>query len=90
MFCYSNYKKSFTAKLLVDITPGSFISLKSKVSGGRKSDSQLTIESWLIDLLDDGDVPADKGFPDIRTTIDKSGKKVVLVMPPFLEKNSIF
>ena len=44
VFCYSNYKKSFTAKLLVGITPGGFISLKSKVSGGRKSDSQMTIE----------------------------------------------
>ena len=51
----------------------------------------MTIESGLIDLLKDGDVVlADKGFPDIRTTIDKSGKKVVLIMPPFLEKKTEF
>lgn len=47
IFCYSHYKKGFTAKLLIGITPSGFISFKSKVSGGRKSDSQLTVESGL-------------------------------------------
>lgn len=75
----------------MSITPGGFICLKSKVSGGRKSDSQMTIESGLVDLLEDGDVVlADKGFPDIRATIDKSGKQIMLVMPPFLEKKTNF
>ena len=39
----------------------------------------------MLDLLEDGDVIlADKGFPDIKSVIDDSGKKVLLVMPPFL------
>ena len=90
-FCYSHYKKGFTAKLLIGITPGGFISFKSKVAGGRKSDSQMTIESGLIDYLEDGDIVlADKGFPEIRTLIDRSGKEVKIVMPPFLQKKSEF
>ena len=41
--------------------------------------------------MEDGDVVlADKGFPDIRSVIDASGKQVFLIMPPFLEKNSAF
>lgn len=88
---YSQYKKNFTAKVLIGITPGGFISLRSDVAGGRKSDSQLTIESGLLDLLKDGDkVLADKGFPEIKTVIDASGKKVQMVMPPFLEKKNEF
>ncbi|XP_043276881.1 uncharacterized protein [Venturia canescens] len=92
VYTYSHYKKGFTAKVLIGISPGGFISFKSKVAGGRKSDSQITIESGLIDLLEDGDdvVLADKGFPDIRRTIDEKGKQVVIVMPPFLEKKSEF
>nr|XP_046472527.1 uncharacterized protein LOC124214318 [Neodiprion pinetum] len=77
--------------VLIGITPGGFIYLKSKVAGGRKSDSQMTIESGLLDLLEDGDVVlADKGFPEIKTFIDASGKKLKMVMPPFLEKKSEF
>ena len=88
---YSHYKKGFTAKLLVGITPAGFISLKSRVAGGRKSDSLLTIESGLIDLLDDGDIVlADKGFPEIKETVNESGKKVLVIMSPFLEKKSEF
>lgn len=91
VFTYSQYKKNFTAKVLIGITPEGFISLKSKVTGGRKSDSQLTIESGLLDLLEDGDkVLADKGFPEIKTVIDTSGKKVNIIMPPFLEKKNEF
>lgn len=86
-----NIKKNFTAKVLIGITPGGFICLKSKVAGGRKSDSQLTIESGLVDLLEDGDIVlADKGFPEIKTVMDTSGKKVQMIMPPFLEKKRIY
>lgn len=89
--CYSHYKKGFTAKVLIGITPGGFISFKSLAAGGRKSDSQITIESGLVDLLEEGDtVLADKGFPEIKTTLDNAGKKVILVMPPFLEKKTKF
>lgn len=91
IYCYSHYKKNFTAKVLIGITPGGFICLKSKIAGGRKSDSQITIESGLIDKLEEGDIVlADKGFPEIKATIDQSGKRIMLVMPPFLEKNNEF
>ncbi|KAJ8720636.1 hypothetical protein PYW08_006101 [Mythimna loreyi] len=91
VYCYSHYKKGFTAKLLIGITPGGFISFKSKVAGGRKSDSQMTTESGLIDYLDDGDIVlADKGFPEIKTVIDRSGKEVKIVMPPFLKNKREF
>ena len=89
VYCYSHYKKGFTAKVLIGIAPSGFITFKSKVAGGRKSDSQITIESGLIDLLEDGDcVLADKGFPNISSKIDQQGKKVLVVMPPFLEKKN--
>ena len=89
VFTYSHYKKGFTGKLLLGITPAGFICLKSKVAGGRKSDSQMTIESDLIDLLEDEDVVlADKGFPEIRRTINEKSKKVTLVIPPFLTNKS--
>ena len=91
VFAYSHYKKGVTGILLLGITPGGCICLKSKVAGGRKSDSQMTIESGLIDLLEDEDlVLADKGFPEIRRTINEKGKKVTLVMPPFLTNKSEF
>ena len=51
----------------------------------------MTIEAQLADLLEDGDeVLADKGFPEIKAKIDEAGKKVLLVMPPFLKKKSEF
>lgn len=92
IFCYSNYKKSFTAKILVGIIPGGAICLKSKAAGGKKSDSHLTVESGQIDLLEDGDIVlADKGFPNIRITINENGKKVMLVMPTICTRpDSIF
>lgn len=91
VFTYSHYKKAFTAKLLVGITPGGFISFKSRVAGGRKSDSQITVESHLIDLLEEGDVVlADKGFPQVQSIIDERGSSVLVVMPPFLEKKTEF
>ena len=49
----------------------------------------MTIEAQLVDLLEDGDeVFADKGFSEIKAKIDEAGKKVLLVMPPFLEKKA--
>ncbi|KAK0173139.1 hypothetical protein PV328_006381 [Microctonus aethiopoides] len=89
--CYSHHGKSFTAKVLIGITPGGFICFKSLAASGGKSDSQLTIESGLIDLLEDGDVVlADEVFPDVKTTLDSKGKKVSLVMLPLLENNKKF
>lgn len=89
--CYSHYKKGFTAKVVIGITPGGFICFKSKVAGGRKSDSQMTVESGLLDLLETGDVVlADKGFPEIKKVLHDSGREVKIVMPPFLTKKHEF
>lgn len=91
VFTYSHYKHGFTAKVLIGIAPSGLITLKSRAAGGRKSDSQITIESGLIDLLEDGDVVlADKGFPAVTEKIDEHGKKCFLVMPPFLEGHDAF
>ncbi|XP_014212672.1 uncharacterized protein LOC106642410 [Copidosoma floridanum] len=83
---YSHYKKGYRVKVLVGCTPSGFISLLSKCHGGRASDSQITISSGILDLLEPGDlVLADKGFPQIKTLLDDSGRDVLVVMPPFLE-----
>lgn len=71
----SNYKKGFTAIVLIGITPEGFICFKSKVAGGRKSDSLITIESGLLNLLEKGDkILADKGFPEFKKKLDSSEK----------------
>ncbi|XP_058796140.1 uncharacterized protein LOC131667004 [Phymastichus coffea] len=91
IFSFSQYKHGYTAKILIGVTPGGYICLKSKVAGGRKSDSQLTIESGLIDYLEEGDVVlADKGFPEFRKLLDESGRSVLMVLPPYLENKTEF
>ncbi|KAJ8665152.1 hypothetical protein QAD02_006814 [Eretmocerus hayati] len=91
VWCYSHYKHGFIIKLLVGITPGVYVCFKSKAADGRQSDSQLTIESGLLDLLEEGDlVLADWGFPEIKTAFDPSGKKVLVEMPPFFSDEKEF
>lgn len=91
IYCYSHYKKTFTAKVHIGIFPGGFICLKSKVAGERRTYSQITIECRLIDKLEEGAVVSvDNDFPGIKATISKSGKKMMLVKPPFLEKKNEF
>ena len=95
IFPFSRYKKGYTAKILIGcficLKSGCFICLKSKVNGGRTTDSQLTVESGLIHLLEEGDVVlADKGFPEIRKMIDKSGKSALVVSPPYLKNKKEF
>ncbi|XP_028147626.1 uncharacterized protein LOC114341036 [Diabrotica virgifera virgifera] len=47
----------------------------SKIYGGRKSDSQISVESGILVLLEDRDVIlADKGFPEVKASIDERGK----------------
>ncbi|XP_066603636.1 uncharacterized protein [Prorops nasuta] len=85
---YSHYKKGFTIKVLVGCTPNGYISIISKSYGGRTTDTQITNESGLLNLLEPGDmVLADKGFPSIKAKLDELGNGVILVMPPFLKNN---
>lgn len=91
VFCYSHYKHGFTFKVLFGITPSGFISFKSNAYGGRISDSHITVDSGIIKLLEHGDkILADKGFPEVQSSIDKSGKKIILLMPPFLKNKGEF
>ena len=85
-FFYSQYKKGFRMKAEIGCTPNGHVSFISKLYGGRATDAQITIESGLINLLEPNDVVlADKGFPEIQSVIDSTGKNILLVMPPFLE-----
>lgn len=85
---FSSYKHHTTIKFLVGITPAGLISFISEGWPGKTSDRQLTIESGLIDLLDEHDsVMADKGFT-IRDVLDK--KKCTLNIPPFRGSSSQF
>jgi len=79
---YSNYKSRFTVKFLLGIAPSGEITFVSKAFGGRTTDTEITIKSGFIDLIEPGDVVlADKGFPHIETNLANNGG--VLVMPPF-------
>ncbi|CAG2189626.1 unnamed protein product [Mytilus edulis] len=78
---YSNYKNHNTVKFLIGITPSGVISFVSEGWSGRVSDRQITLESGILDLLDENDsVMADKGFT-IKDLLEK--KNCTLNMPPF-------
>lgn len=79
---YSNYKGGYTLKVLVAIIPNGLIAFMSKAYGGRHTDSFITQDSNFLEILVPGDVIlSDKGFPNIKTSLE--GKGTVLVMPPF-------
>ena len=68
---FSNYKHHATIKFLVGITSSGVISFVSEGWPRKTSDRQITIESGLIDLLDENNsVMADKGFT-IRDVLEK-------------------
>lgn len=78
---FSSYKHHTTVKFLVGITPSGVISFVSEGWPGKTSDRLLTIESGILDLLDENDsVMADKGFT-IKDVLEK--KKCKLNIPPF-------
>ncbi|KAL1480255.1 hypothetical protein MTO96_051190 [Rhipicephalus appendiculatus] len=80
--CWSSYKSNFTLKFLVGVAPCGFISYVSEVFGGRASETYITANCGLLDLLEKDDlVLADKGFPHIRC--DLESRQVSLEMPPF-------
>ncbi len=86
---YSHYKSKHTLKVLIAIAPSGEITFLSKAFGGRCTDTQITVGSGFLNLVEPGDVIlADKGFPSIQTDISKAGG--ILVMPPFKKGNTQF
>ncbi|KAL3205602.1 hypothetical protein MRX96_011090 [Rhipicephalus microplus] len=64
--CLSSYKSNFTLNFIVGVAPSRFISYVSEVFGDRASDTYITTNCGLLDLLEEDDlVLADKGFPHI-------------------------
>ena len=64
---WSDYKHHSTFKLLVGITPSGAFSLISKLWSGSTSDRQVTQESGLIDLLEEGVQVMADGFYNQRS-----------------------
>ena len=59
---YSNYKKRHTMKFLVSCAPSGEVTFVSRMYGGRCTDTELTIRSGFIHLIEPGDeILADKG-----------------------------
>ena len=54
VLCYSSYKSAHTAKFLIGIAPCGIITFMSEAYGGRVTDSHLTTESGILDLLEPG------------------------------------
>ena len=60
---FSNYKNTNTYKVLIGISPSGASTFVSKVYPGAISDTNLTIKSGILELLNSGDsVMADRGF----------------------------
>ena len=86
---YSNYKSRHTLKFLVGCAPSGEIMFISQTFGGRTTDTEATIKSGFVNLIEEGDaILADKGFPHIEGGVNSQGG--VLVMPPFKEKQRQF
>ncbi|XP_064479178.1 uncharacterized protein LOC135392393 [Ornithodoros turicata] len=86
--CYSFYKKSFTCKYMISVTPGGVIAHISKGYGGRASDKAIFEQSNVLDLLDpvSDAVMADRGF-----LIDCvcENRLIDLVRPPFKKEKQM-
>lgn len=52
---WSNYKHAYTMKLLVGIAPSGEITFLSKAYGGRATDTEITVRSGVLQLLEKGD-----------------------------------
>lgn len=74
VFPYSHYTHCFTAKVLIGRTSGGLITFKLKANGGRTSDTQITIDSRIVDLLNDDACPEIKSvsIKQEKTLLDSS------------------
>ncbi|XP_078348406.1 uncharacterized protein LOC144633403 [Oculina patagonica] len=82
---YSSYKSHTTYKGLVGISPKGAVSFVSSLSQGSISDKEITRQSGILDLLEEGtEVMADKGFL-IDDLLNKVNVK--LAIPPFSGKS---
>uniref|UniRef100_A0AAY5KP50 DDE Tnp4 domain-containing protein n=1 Tax=Esox lucius TaxID=8010 RepID=A0AAY5KP50_ESOLU len=85
---YSHYKGDTTFKGLVGISPSGLVTFVSDLYTGSISDKEITRESGILSLLEEGDeVMADKGFL-IKDLLDEIN--VSLVTPPFLGPSGHF
>lgn len=85
---YSDYKSHMTWKSLIGISPAGIVTFVSDLYPGSISDKQITKQSGLIDLCEEGDaIMADKGFliSDLSTP-----RGVELIIPPFKKKKRQF
>ena len=82
---WSNYKHAYTLKFLVGIAPSGEFTFLSKAFGGRATDTEITVRSGLVQLLEKNDrVMADKGFPQIEEDVNNRG--AFLITPPLKSK----
>lgn len=85
---YSHYKKNFTAKLAMIVTPSGLISHSCVAFGGRASDNVITKHSGVYELCDPCDgIMVDKGYD-----IDEECREnlLTLIRPPFLRQKKKF
>ena len=69
---WSKYKKCNTLKYLISSSPDGLINFISNGYGGRISDTLITEESGLLNVLPEGcAVMADRGFKQIQTILNK-------------------
>ncbi|XP_045202653.2 uncharacterized protein LOC123556117 [Mercenaria mercenaria] len=85
---YSDYKSHITWKSLVGISPSGHVTYVSDLWVGSISDKQLTKQSGILELCQQGDaIMADKGFTIADLTTPKGIK---LIIPPFRRSNTKF
>ncbi|CAN7978881.1 unnamed protein product [Ixodes persulcatus] len=85
---YSFYKKGFTCKYMISVTPGGIIAHISKGYGGRASDKAIFEQSGLLDMLEPvtDAVMVDRGF-----LIDSicEDRLISVIRPPFRKQNQL-
>ncbi|XP_024887575.1 uncharacterized protein LOC112464670 [Temnothorax curvispinosus] len=84
---YSNYKRTYTVKIMTGVTAGT-ISFLSRAYGGKYSDKLIFEQSGLINLVEKGEaIMVDKGFLIDHICLEN---QVILIRPPFLRNKKQF